>query len=106
MAERLGHHREETPMQPAPEPDQAPADPSALPTVPLISPQQGVAGGRGLMPVRSTAQSSYEPPSLPAKQGQDASMPEAPEAEGSEETTEVETFYSSEVDAPTSSAQR
>jgi uncharacterized protein YggT (Ycf19 family) len=93
-------------MQPAPDPNQAPADPSALPTVPLISQQQGVAGGRGLMPVQSTVQSSSDLPSLPMKRGQDASMPEVPEAEDSQETTEVETFYSSEVDAPTSPAQR
>ncbi len=93
-------------MQPAPEPNQAPADPSELPTVPLISPQQGVAGGRGLMPIHSTVHSSHEPPPLPMKQGQADSVSETSEDEEGQATTEVETFYSSEVDAPTSPAQR
>jgi YggT family protein len=92
-------------MQPAPDPNQAPADPSAQPTVPLVPPQQGIAGGRGLMPIQSTIPSS-EPPPLPMKQGQHGSLAESPESTESQETTEVETFYSSEVDAPTSPSQR
>lgn len=92
-------------MQPAPDPKQAPADQSSLPTVPLVSPQQGLAGGRGLIPVQST---SYEPPSLPMKQSPGSAPPEPPEATESQETTdtEIETYYSTEVDAPDSTNQR
>ena len=94
-------------MQPAPDQNQAPADPSGLPTIPLVQPQQGLAGGRGLMPVHSTipSTSDEETPPLPMKPGQGQS-PEASETVENSDTTEVETVYSSEVDAPESPAQR
>ncbi len=94
-------------MQPAPDQNQAPAnDPSALPTVPLVQPQQGLAGGHGLMPVQSTIPPAPdETPPLPMKPGQGQST-EATETVENSDTTEVETVYSSEVDAPETPAQR
>lgn len=95
-------------MQPAPDQQQAPADPSAeLPTVPLVSQQQGMAGGKGLMPIQSTLPpSDDELPSLPAKKDQTSTAPESPEASDGQESTEIETFYSVEVDAPETPSQR
>lgn len=94
-------------MQPAPDQQQAPANWSELPTEPLVSPQQGIAGGRGLMPVRSTVHSpSNEPPTLPAKQGPPHSASDAAETQDSQDSTDIETFYSVEVDAPETPSQR
>lgn len=101
-------------MQPAPDQNQAPADPSTLPTeplvphtVPLIPQQQGIAGGKGLMPVQSTLPpKDNEQPPLPMKQRLTGSASESLETVESQESNEVETFYSSEVDAPTSPSLR
>lgn len=88
-------------MQPAPEENQTPVDTSTLPTVPLVPQQQGAAGGRGLMPVQSTTPSEpYELPPLPAKQAQMIPSIVPPETVEAQEMTEIETVYSSEVDAP------
>ncbi|HLV99885.1 MAG TPA: YggT family protein [Ktedonobacterales bacterium] len=93
-------------MQPAPDQNQAPADPSELPTIPLVQPQQGLAGGHGLMPVQSTIQpTSDDTPPLPMKPGPGHAT-ETPETVENSDTTEVETVYSTEVDAPESAAQR
>ncbi len=95
-------------MQPAPDQHhQAPADSSDIPTVPLISQQQGMAGGKGLMPIQSTLPpSDDELPSLPPKKSQANAAPETPETDDGSETTEIETFYSVEVDAPETPSQR
>jgi uncharacterized protein YggT (Ycf19 family) len=93
-------------MQPAPEPNQTPADSSSMPTVPLVPQHQGVAGGRGLMPVESTIPPSDDDPPLPMKLGPVGPAAGASETVESQESTEVETFYTTEVDAPTSPSQR
>jgi uncharacterized protein YggT (Ycf19 family) len=94
-------------MQPAPDQQQVPADPSSLPTVPLVSQQQGMAGGKGLMPIQSTIPSSdNELPSLPAKKGQASAASEPTDVADGQETTEIETYYSVEVDAPETTSQR
>ncbi len=101
-------------MQPAPDPNQTTTDQSAIPTVPLtsppgplVSPQQGLAGGQGLMPIQSPLPAdTYEPAPLPMKPGQVGSGPQLPQALEAQEATEVEAFYSTEVAAPTSPIQQ
>ncbi len=101
-------------MQPAPGPNPTPVDQSAIPTVPLAHPpaplvpqQQGLAGGQGLMPIQSTLPpDAYELAPLPSKQGQGGPAPPSLEMVGSQEATEVETYYSTEVDAPVSPIQQ
>ena len=94
-------------MQPAPDQNQTPTDPSALPTVPLVPQQQGIAGGKGLMPVQSTIPPEpYELPPLPMKQAPLVPREDTHEAIGAQETTEIETTYASEVDAPRTPSQR
>ncbi len=59
------------------------------------------------MPVQSTVQpTSDELPPLPMKPGSASSSSEASETVENSDTTEVETVYSSEVDAPETPAQR
>lgn len=88
-------------MQPTPEQNQTPTDPSMMPTVPLVQQQQGLAGGQGLMPVQSTLPPEpYELAPLPAKPAQMIPSVGPPEVVEAQEMTEVETVYSSEVDAP------
>jgi uncharacterized protein YggT (Ycf19 family) len=59
------------------------------------------------MPVQSTIPPDpYEPPPLPVKQGQAGSVSETLETVENQQTTEEETFYSTEVDAPPSPSQR
>lgn len=88
-------------MQPAPEQNQTPADASTMPTVPLVPQQQGLAGGKGLMPVQSTLPPEpYDPPPLPMRPTQMIPFAGPPEMVEAQEMTEVETVYSGEIDAP------
>ncbi len=94
-------------MQPAPDPNQMFDPQAALPTTPLVSQQQGAAGGRGIVPVQSTLPPDpYQPPPLPMKPVQANPAEEPQETVESQETTEVETIYTTEVNAPPTSRQR
>jgi|GEM_PF-533194 len=94
-------------MQPAPDANQMFDPQASLPTTPLVSQQQGVAGGRGLLPIQSTLPPDpYQPLPLPMKQGPVNPVAEPQEVVESQETTEVETFYATEVDAPPTPRQR
>ncbi len=94
-------------MQPAPDADQTPVDPTNLPTEPLVPPWQGVAGGRSLTPIQSTIPPDpHDLPPLPMKQEPAAPLQtgsvaaEPPGTVETQEVTEIETTYASEVDAP------
>ncbi len=88
-------------MQPAPDPNRPSANISNLPTEPLASPWQGVAGAQSLTPIQSTVPpDSAGPPSLPTKQAYPAPAVEPQEIVEAQETTEVETTYTTEVEAP------
>ena len=94
-------------MQPVPEPNQPPAEVTNLPTEPLVSPWQGVAGARSLTPLQPTTQPDPgELPPLPMKPGHQLPTVEPQEIIETQETTEVETIYSAEVDAPLTPRQR
>ncbi len=93
-------------MQPAPE-QQSPTDFSGEPTVPLIPQEQGVAGGKGLMPIQSTI--PVEPPNVPLPPPPPAPLIQGtrpPRTVEAQETTEVETTYISETLAPDTPLQR
>lgn len=90
-------------MQPAPEPNQAQADPTNLPTEPLVSPWQGVPRAHSLTPIQSTIPpDSNSLPPLPMKHTHDPTIVEPRETVEIQESTEVETTYAIEVDAPPS----
>lgn len=94
-------------MQPAPDPDQPSTDPSILPTEPLVSPWQGVPGARSLTPIQSTLPPNTNSlPPLPMKPAHHHTTVEPPETVEMQESTEVETTYATEVDAPPSSSRR
>ncbi len=90
-------------MQPAPDTNQPPADPTNLPTRPLVPPLQGVPRARSLTPIQSTIPSdSNSLPPLPMKREHHPTTIEPQETVEVQESTEVETTYASEVDAPPS----
>lgn len=93
-------------MQPAPDTNQPPADPTTLPTEPLVSPWQGVPRAKSLTPIHSTVppDPSSLPP-LPMKPAHHAPTIEPQDTIETQESTEVETTYAVEVDAPPSSSR-
>ena len=88
-------------MQPAPETNPQPADPTNLPTQPLVPPLSGVPRARSLTPIQSTIppESNSLPP-LPMKREHHPTTVEPQETVEVQESTEVETTYATEVDAP------
>jgi uncharacterized protein YggT (Ycf19 family) len=93
-------------MQPAPD-QQPPIDFSGEPTIPLIPQEQGIAGGKGLLPIQPTI--PIEPPSLPLPPAQPRQIIQGtgPQRviEG-QESTEIEAIYVSETVAPETPIQR
>ena len=99
-------------MQPAPDINQPPIDPTTLPTEPLVPPWQGVPDARSLTPIQSTippdsnSLHSNSLPPLPMKHARHPTTVEQQETVEIQESTEVETTYTTEVDAPPSSSRR
>jgi len=100
-------------MQPAPDANQRPVDPTRLPTEPLVSRWQGVAGGQSLTPIQSTiAPDPQALPPLPMKQEPPAPIQAGGAAVGlqdmgeAQEVTDIESTYAAEVDAPDTPIQR
>jgi uncharacterized protein YggT (Ycf19 family) len=88
-------------MQPAPEQQPIPTDFTGEPPVPLIPQEQGIAGGKGLMPIQPTIPvESPVPPLPPAQPGPVIQGTNPQRTVGASETTEVETTCISEIAAP------
>jgi YggT family protein len=87
-------------MQPAPD-QHTPPDFSNEPTAPLVPQEQGIAGGKGLMPILPTI--PVEPPLAPLPPAQPAPVIQESHPQrtvAASETTEVETTYVRELPAP------
>ena len=94
-------------MQPAPDANQPPTDPTTLPTEPLVSPWQGVPDARSLTPIQSTIPPDTNSlPPLPMKRAHHPTTVEPQETVEMQESTEIETTYATEVDAPPSPSRR
>ncbi|HEY7122414.1 MAG TPA: YggT family protein [Ktedonobacterales bacterium] len=88
-------------MQPAPEQQQMPSSTTGEPTVPLIPQEQGIAGGKGLMPILPTI--PVEPPIPPLPPAQTGMVVQGAQPHGTvgaSDATEVETTCVTEIAAP------